>query len=308
MIRRWFLYLTTVLGLMVLYLAHQQWLSWLLLLGCLSLPVFSLVISLPAMLTFRARLTTRGAVTLGPELILNALVRCPFPMPMHRLQFRVSHSFTGEELLLEPGDRLPGEHCGKLLIAPEKCRVYDYFGLFFLPVKNIAPSELLLRPKKISRKDPKELQDFLTGSWKPKPGGGFSEQHELRLYRPGDSMNQIHWKLSAKTGKLILREAMEPARGRILITLDLKGEPQELDRLLERLLFLGGRMTELGLPFTLCALTGQGRKQQSVLCPDDLTRGIDLLLACTPAQEGTLATAPLAASWRYHIGGAPDET
>ena len=42
----------------------------------------------------------------------------------------------------------------------------------------------------------------------PKPGGGFSEEHDLRPYRRGDSPKSVHWKLSAKRDSLIVREPM----------------------------------------------------------------------------------------------------
>ena len=53
MIRRWCLYLAVMLGLIVFYIAYQKWMAWLLLLAVLWLPAFSLLVSLPAMLTVR---------------------------------------------------------------------------------------------------------------------------------------------------------------------------------------------------------------------------------------------------------------
>ncbi|MBR2633811.1 MAG: DUF58 domain-containing protein, partial [Lentisphaeria bacterium] len=49
---------------------------------------------------------------------------------------------------------------------------------------------------------------FSKASGRPKPGGGYGENYEIRQYRPGDNLNQIHWKLSAKVGDLMLREPM----------------------------------------------------------------------------------------------------
>ncbi len=307
MIKRRLLYLLALLGFLVLYLAYQQWLAWIVLVGLVFLPWFSLVVSLPAMLCLRISLDIRGAVTAGTPAVLEVTAASPMPLPLYRCRVRVTHSLTGEDALMEPGDPLPTQHCGKLVLLPDQCCVYDYLGLFRIPVGKISATSLLLRPRLVEGREPKALQRYIAGAWKPKPGGGFAENHEMRLYRPGDSMNQVHWKLSAKTGKLMIREAMEPARGRVIMTLDLKGDPATLDKTLERLVFLGRRMVEFGLRYTLIAHTAQGRRRWEIGCESDLGRAVDQLLACAPATEGSILSAPLIATWRCHIGGAPDE-
>ena len=60
-----------------------------------------------------------------------------------------------------------------------------------------------------------------------KKGGGFSEFHENREYRPGDSVRDIHWKLSGKTDKLIVRQAMEPVQRRLVLAVETCGSTSE---------------------------------------------------------------------------------
>ena len=62
---------------------------------------------------------------------------------------------------------------------------------------------------------------------KPKYGGGFSEEHDLRDYRPGDLPNSIHWKLSSKTDKLIVREALDVENCDIFLVLEQPGAHDE---------------------------------------------------------------------------------
>ena len=153
--------------------------------------------------------------------------------------------------------------------------------------------------------DPQRME---INSWVPKPGGGFSENHEHRLYRPGDSLNQLHWKLSAKVGDLILREPMEPVQGAVLLTLSLRGTPQELDRKLGRLAYTGDYLLERELDFEIRALTGAGVLASHVDSKTALTKAIDRLL-CTPLAAQTDAWDDgKDASWQYHIGGDADET
>ena len=47
------MYLLSVLGGLVFYWAYREWLSWLILVLLLALPWFSLLVSLPAILTSR---------------------------------------------------------------------------------------------------------------------------------------------------------------------------------------------------------------------------------------------------------------
>jgi uncharacterized protein (DUF58 family) len=206
----------------------------------------------------------------------------------------------------EPGQGLFA-HCGAYTVTVERGRVCDYLGLFSFPVRKNAPRTMLIRPIALPVPVLPDLERFIARSWKPKYGGGYAENHELRLYRPGDSLNQIHWKLSAKSGKLILRQPMEPHRGTLLLTLHLRGTPEELDRMLGRLLWLGNQLLDRGLRYEIRALTGEGVETLVVLEEADLTKAMDHLLRSEPAGDGDIREQPVAASWQYHVGGQPDE-
>ena len=150
--------------------------------------------------------------------------------------------------------------------------------------------------------NPPDLNQFIARSWRPKFGGGFAENHELRPYRPGDSLNQIHWKLSAKTGDLILREPMEPNGNLVLVTMDLNGTPEELDHKFGRLLWPSGYLLENGLRHELRVLTADGPVSCPIINEPALTAAVDALLCC-PAGDGTLLDADCGAAWQFHIGG-----
>ena len=167
----------------------------------------------------------------------------------------------------------------------------------------IPPAVLFNPPVKI----PKNLDRLLSQSWKPKYGGGFAENHEHRLYQPGDSMNQIHWKLTAKTGKYIVREAMTPQHGLLLLTLSLSGKPEILDYKLGKFLYLGQYLLEKELQFALHAQTGEGLLKFTIHSEQELLDALDDLLRASPiANEATLSTG--ASIWQYHIGGDADES
>jgi uncharacterized protein (DUF58 family) len=157
-------------------------------------------------------------------------------------------------------------------------------------------------------KAPNDLNRYLARSWRPKPGGGYAENHDIRLYRPGDSLNQVHWKLTAKTGKLMLREPLQPNRGLILLTMNLRGSPEILDRKFGKLLFLGNYLIETGISFELRVLSAEGIHTYPIQTDLDLNNSIDHLLTLGCAVEGDIRHREFAASWLHHIGGEQDET
>ena len=298
----------TALGIgLVFFTAYQEWLSWLLLLVILGLPVLSLVVSLPAMLDFRAEPVVPAAARMGIRVDTRLTGWCRLPVPPFQGRLRICRSITGQQWHIKSGGALPTDHCGGLTVEPEKVWVYDYLGLIGIPVRNKETKTVIVRPVPVAIPQLPDLDRFLARSWRPKFGGGYAENHELRLYRPGDSLNQVHWKLSAKIGKLILREPMQPERGLVLVTMNLRGTPEELDRKFGRLLWLGNHLLEKEAAFEIRVLTGQGILCYGVETQQTLMKAVDELLCAAPA-EGDLRERNFRASWQYHIGGEPDET
>lgn len=110
--------------------------------------------------------------------------------------------------------------CGPADLPCHRARVYDALGLVGLPLQLPTACSIAVEPEPLEPAELPNLSQFQYRSYHPKPGGGFSEIHDLREYRPGDSLHEIHWKLSAKTDKLIVREAEEPDRGLIVLSFD----------------------------------------------------------------------------------------
>ena len=85
---------------------------------------------------------------------------------------------------------------------------------------------------------------------KPKPQG-FSEEHELRPYRAGDSINLIHWKLSSKMDEPIIREPQELIRKHIILAVDLPESYEAQENLLDQLCWLSDTLLKKQIPFGL---------------------------------------------------------
>ena len=301
------IYLCSLAGCLVFYFCYQRWVSFILLVTALALPWVSLALSLPAMLQFRGEVEAPLFVCAGDAAYttLWGLSKLPQPLFLGKITFR--NLMTGEKHRHNSRNPLPTAHCGGLKLAAEKVRICDYLGLFALPVRKIPERTVIVRPLPLRMDNPPDLSRYIARSWKPKFGGGYAENHELRLYRPGDSLNQVHWKLSAKTGELILREPMEPNRGLVLITMDLSGTPEELHRKFGRLLTVSRHLLENDLRHEIRCLTAGGPVSHTVTNETELTAAVDSLLCCPAVKDGTLLNTETGADWQFHIGGGSHE-
>ena len=307
MMKRWLIYLAVTISAVVLYFAYRQWLAWLALVGILCLPVAGLLLSLPAMLGLKLSVNCLRWITMGGRTRVDLNTDCFMPSPPVKGKISILRVTTGERFVVKPGSDLPTDHCGTLICRPDKARVYDYLGLFFLRIRQAPPQAVTVYPLPLEVPCLPDLQRYLSSAWQPKPGGGFAENHELRLYRPGDSLNQIHWKLSAKTGSYIIREAMVPLNSKVLLTMILRGTPEELDRKFGRLLWLSRELLRQELKHNVCVLTGKGLLNLAVTDEQTLEKAMVTLLSQPPAAVGE-DIPHMAAAWQYRIGGGEDET
>ncbi len=299
-------YLLTLFVSLVFYCFYREWFSWFFLVALLALPWFSLLLSLPAMLTVKANLRcppkTRQGMPLRTALQLNSVL----PTPPVRCTIRLVNELTEERFLGEPGERVPTEHCGRMTISYPQMYVYDYLGLFRRQLHRSETVTLFIEPKPVA--DPEPLRPEGKGAvrLRPKPGGGFSEIHDLRLYRPGDDLRHIHWKMAAKTGKLIYREPLEPAQKGYVLNLTLSGTPEEMDRKLGKLLWSSRSLLEKGLQHTVRCLTGKGLLIFDVRDEVSLEACIQGILSSPRAKEGAVSSAENAV-WQRNIGGDSGE-
>ena len=304
MIGRRIVYLGVLAGCLVFYFCYQLWLSWVLLLAVAILPWLSLLLSLPAMIQFRAEVELPAHARRGDTVHSFLWGLSHLPQPRFLSKLIREDLLTGKAVRHRSRHPLPTQHCGGIRIRVKRLRICDYLGLFALPVRAPAPKTMVVRPEPVPMEDMPDLSHCLPRAWKPKHGGGFAENHELRLYRPGDGLNQVHWKLSAKTGQLILREPMEPIRDRLVLTMDLKGN---IDFKCGQLLWLSRNLLEQQTEHEIRCLTADGVVIHAVTNEDELTAAMDDLLCHPMITAGTLRDRVAGAVWQYHIGGEADE-
>ena len=151
MLRNRLIYLAALVGGSVFYLFFYAWFSWFLLVILWSLPVLSLVASLPAMLTMELSVVPPGNPCRGEQAELRLQTVCRLPQPRCRFRIRVTQGSSGQETICRARPRslqmalpLPTGHCGVVTCRVERARVYDYLGLFGLPRRWMGQTETLV--------------------------------------------------------------------------------------------------------------------------------------------------------------------
>lgn len=253
------LYLSALIAAVAFHLFYTEYDSYLILTALLALPLLSLAFSLRAMLGARITLTAPATVRRQGRAELTVRMESGGRLPVGgaRLQLVMKNRFTGASpypawAYLDAGCvqtlhiPLDTAHCGCIECAAMRVRVFDHLGLFALPVRRAVPSVTTVLPEPIAPDPVPPLFNDALHDLKPKHGGGFSEEHDLRPYREGDALVSVHQKLSAKLDALIVREPMEPRKKPVVLAFRLCGTPRALDAALSELVWLSTRLSEGG--------------------------------------------------------------
>lgn len=104
--------------------------------------------------------------------------------------------------------------CGRIRLTVESARLYDCFGLIGVKTQLDAHSACVVQPDTFlqtlvlspAAAHIDDTEDYSN----ERPGYDLSEMFQIRDYVPGDSQRQIHWKLSHKYGKLIVKDPSLP--------------------------------------------------------------------------------------------------
>src|SRR5207302_6689179 len=91
---------------------------------------------------------------------------------------------------------------------------------FFRGRRSCSDSEVaLVLPRFASLAGRRQVRELDASAAAPRAGSG-NELFGIREYRPGDSLRRIHWRSSAKRGKLVVREYEPPGVQTLTIMLD----------------------------------------------------------------------------------------
>ena len=136
---------------------------------------------------------------------------------------------------------------GVTVIEIKRYWAVSLIGLFSLPVTAGSRISVLVLPPPVKPVNTLALQHGIY--LRPKPGGGYSEEHDMREYRPGDPVRSIHWKLSAKFDSTIIREPLEPPPHSRLVHFMQWAGATERDMILGQLRWTSDYLLKWQMPF-----------------------------------------------------------
>lgn len=120
---------------------------------------------------------------------------------------------------------ISSRYCGQVQIMLERIKVYDYLMLFSRKRKmqekiqvNILPAvhHIEAEVSERTRRFPVEGEEYETH----RSGDDPSEIYQVREFRNGDTLQRVHWKLSARTDELMTKEFSMPKGCKILFLLN----------------------------------------------------------------------------------------
>jgi uncharacterized protein (DUF58 family) len=177
--------------------------------------------------------------TMGKKIPVKIQLRYPGRVPIGRVVLEIEYYnvvfrlFRQQQIVLEPGKgktieyELPfvSENCGKTNLKVTKVYSYDLMGIWKKALPLPEEIDILIYPElKIITTTRKSLHSAKNAGDQydvAKKGQDVSEVFDIREYKPGDSVKSIHWKLSGKMDKMIVREFGHPTNFQTAIYYDL---------------------------------------------------------------------------------------
>lgn len=117
-------------------------------------------------------------------------------------------------------------HCGLLSVEPVEVRLFDYIGLCSVRLKGpFTVRYVSVLPHIYGLQLSDELRQACSRESgqedvAPQAGSDTQEIFDTRFYRRGDTLHKVHWKLSAKTDDLMVKEFSMPIDTAVRIAAD----------------------------------------------------------------------------------------
>ena len=229
-----------------------------------------------------------GCVLSGPWTKIGCALSC---------RVRSTHWMTHETGEWETGGEetfsVNCAHCGTLRIKADGIQARDWLGLACFSCKAADSASLLvlpgLYPVRVHLSDLHSAPRQEENPGQIRRDGLETENGGVRDYAPGDPVRRIHWKLSAKTDRVLVREEERPLTGYVLLLLETAGydvAPEEMDGAAEALLSVSRSMTESGIPHSVSWQDRGAPRWMESACMEDFLAMRDSLLSAEALEAG----------------------
>lgn len=229
-------------------------------------PVVSWLILMLLRKKVRIHLTAPGVTSKNKRFSLHAQLESSTALPFGKtvMWLQLTNAVTSEKQRKRVAFRGEGQwvlesaYCGCIECRVANAWCYDIFGI--LPVR--IPCKVKKRIVVMPDTFPVETETVFTRSnqddcleYAPdKKGADRTETLQIRDYVPGDPLQQIHWKLSSKLNRLIVRDPAQPVDRELMVFLEQSDElrkPAQADALMEAVVSVCQALNEAGQPFRL---------------------------------------------------------
>ena len=160
------------------------------------------------------------------------------PLPRIRVEFTVrNHFYDQTEQVVLWGmaygrktritKEISSEHCGLLILEIKEVKIYDIFRIFSRKKKVREKETLAVLPEYYEaavflRESTRNFLEESEEYDKNRAGDDPSEVFQIREYHGGDRMQSIHWKLSARTDELMVKEYSLPVGNPVVVFWDMQ--------------------------------------------------------------------------------------
>ena len=240
----------------------------------------------------------------GSQVPLTVVVRPTGPILVARcveMELSVENVMFGDvrrrkmQLRLARGEQryqipIPAPQCGQVCFRCDSARALDVLDLFSVPCAPVQESRTTIYPHRT------RVQVLLSQATVGSPradsmmqnrkGNDPSELFDIREYAPGDDIRSIHWKLSSKTEKLIVRQSSEPFAYHMALLPDLarkQGERPITSEELNGAVALGSAIAQgllrQGVAFCAALPTAEGLELCEIRSQSDFAHFMDWWLS-----------------------------
>ena len=256
MFRTWGIYLIALISAFVFFLCYKMWVAWYCLVGILLVPVLSLIACIVAAvnLKFETEFPKSSQIE-DPNDIEIKISGYASYFSFCRVGLRITDRMMDSSRKLsyrihDTGSlKIPVDtsHCGSYAYRFTKVRIYDLLGFFFISRKLNREYEILVLPKP-------EMPDIMPNTYGFKAKNlrrskqPMSEIYDIRDYQLGDPVKTIHWKMSAKKDKLLVKDPFEQYGGHSRLILKLTRDRDIMDLHLGQILFTSKYLLDHDVP------------------------------------------------------------
>lgn len=264
-------YIIIIVADVAMMLIFHSYLNFILLMGLLLFPIYSIYGVYKVRNHFKLQLMTPlEPMEKGSEFLLRIVMENPTWHPLLNATVKLEVENT---LYREDGDHFLNvpvrakrkteiaypivmDYSGHFVVNAKYIRFVDLLGLCDLKVDLSDSADCLIVPNEPLRSQ-EAGQLYIKGvseSMESKEKGyDFSEVNGIREYIPGDKLQNIYWKLSVKKDELMVKERVSVSAMQLSVLVELaNNENMGLDAVLDLADSITKSFVKQNLPFTVC--------------------------------------------------------